>query len=177
MNKIAYVRVSTPEQRYDRQIVGLHEMCDEMFFEAVSAATTKRPVYRKVLRRLRRGDTLVVWDVDRAWRDTLDARREEQRLRERGIKLKIAHMDVDITTPIGLFMYTIRAAQAEFERQVLSQRTKEGMEAARKRGVRIGRPLTIDKATLSEARCQSARKTDPLSASKFDPLCDVEIRA
>lgn len=152
MNRIAYVRVSTPEQRFDRQIVGLYEMCDEMYFETQSAKTVRRPVYRKVLRRLRRGDTLVVWDLDRAFRNVVDARREEEKLRERGITLKIAHLDIDTSTPCGMFIYTMRAAQAEFERQILSQRTKEGMEAARQRGVRIGRPPSISSAQIEAAR-------------------------
>lgn len=152
MNTIAYVRVSTPDQRFDRQIVGLHEVCDEMYFEAASAATTKRPVYRKVLGRLRRGDTLVVWDLDRAFRNVVDARREEERLRARGITLKIAQLDIDTSTPFGLYFYTMRAAQAELERQILSQRTRQGIEAARRRGVRIGRPPSIDADTLAAAR-------------------------
>lgn len=152
MNRIAYVRVSTPEQRFDRQVVGLYEMCDEMYFEAGSAATTKRPVYRKVLRRLKRGDMLVVWDLDRAFRNVVDARQEEERLRARGITLKIAHLDIDTSTPGGMFIYTMRAAQAEFERHILSQRTKEGMEAARRRGARIGRPPSIGEEEVRAAR-------------------------
>lgn len=152
MNIIAYVRVSTPEQRFDRQIIGLHEICDEMYFETMSAATTNRPVYRKVMRRLRRGDTLVVWDLDRAFRNVVDARQEEEKLRARGVSLKIAQFDIDTSTPSGMFIYTMRAAQAEYERQILSQRTKEGMEAARKRGVRIGRPPGIDGVKLQSAR-------------------------
>lgn len=152
MNKIAYVRVSTPEQRFDRQIIGLYDLCDEMYFETLSAGTTKRPVYRKVLRRLRPGDVLVVWDLDRAFRNVVDARREEERLRARGIRLQIAHLDIDTSTPAGMFIYTMRAAQAEFERQILSQRTKEGMEAARRRGARIGRPPSISAKQMRRAQ-------------------------
>lgn len=94
----------------------------------------------------------MVWDLDRACRNVAGARREEEKLRERGIMLKIAHLDIDTSTPCGMFIYTMRAAQAEFERQILSQRTKEGMEAARQCGVRIGRPPSISGAQIETVR-------------------------
>lgn len=81
--KIGYIRVSTDQQSHQRQLDGLQSHCDEVHCETVSAVKKKRPVYQKVLRKLRKGDTLVVWDLDRAFRSTIDALTEVEKLRGR----------------------------------------------------------------------------------------------
>ena len=81
MKKIAYIRVSTAEQRHDRQVRGLRGLCDELHIETLSACSGKRPVYEKVLKRLKSGDVLVVWDLDRAFRSVVDALTEAEKLR------------------------------------------------------------------------------------------------
>ncbi|MDX3973493.1 recombinase family protein [Shinella sp.] len=148
MKKIAYIRVSTPEQRHDRQVQGLRGLCDELHIETLSACSAKRPVYEKVLKRLKSGDMLVVWDLDRAFRSVVDALTEAEKLRARGVHFQIANLNIDTTTPAGIFVYTMLSALAEFERRTLSQRTKEGMEAARRNGARIGRPPVLSDAQL-----------------------------
>lgn len=85
-------------------------------------------------------------------------------MRARGIKLKVAKLDIDTSTPYGMYFYTMRAAGAELERKILSQRTKEGMEAARKRGARIGRPPSICEAKMSEARRMIAKGDTSIAA-------------
>jgi len=152
MKRIAYIRVSTPDQRHDRQVEGLREICDELHIETVSACHTRRPVYDKALKRLKAGDMLVVWDLDRAFRSVVDALTEAEKLRGRGIHFQIANLNIDTTTPAGIFVYTMLSALAEFERRTLSQRTKEGLAAARKRGKRIGRPPVLTDTQLSDAR-------------------------
>ena len=152
MKKIAYIRVSTPEQRHDRQVEGLREQCDELHVETVSAGDTKRPVYEEVLARLGPGDMLVVWDLDRAFRSVVDALTEADKLRARGIHFRVANFNIDTSTPAGIFVYTMLSALAEFERRTLAQRTREGMEAARKRGARIGRPPVLNDRQLRDAR-------------------------
>lgn len=152
MKRIAYIRVSTPDQRHDRQVEGLREICDELHIETVSACNARRPVYDKVLKRLKAGDMLVVWDLDRAFRSVVDALTEAEKLRGRGIHFQIANLHIDTTTPAGIFVYTMLSALAEFERRTLSQRTKEGLAAARKRGKRIGRPPVLSDTQLSDAR-------------------------
>ena len=154
MKKIAYVRVSTAEQRHDRQILGLREICDELHIETVSACSPRRPVYEDVLRRLSPGDMLVVWALDRAYRSTKDALTQLDVLRSRGIHFQIANLNIDTSTPAGIFVYTLLSALAEFERRILSERTKEGMEAARKRGKRIGRPPVMSDKQLRDAKCR-----------------------
>lgn len=153
MKKIAYIRVSTAEQRHDRQIAGLKDICDELHIETLSACRAKRPVYDRALKRLMPGDMLVVWDLDRAFRSVVDALTEAEKLRARGVHFRIANLSIDTSTPAGIFVYTMLSALAEFERRTLSQRTKEGLAAARKRGKRIGRP-----PVLSERQIQDARK-------------------
>jgi DNA invertase Pin-like site-specific DNA recombinase len=151
MKKIAYVRVSTPDQRHDRQIEGLKQVCDELHVETLSACAAKRPVYDEVLARLGPGDMLVVWDLDRAFRSVIDALTEAEKLRARGVHFRIANLNIDTSTPAGIFVYTMISALAEFERRTLSQRTREGLQAARKRGARIGRPPALSDRQLRRA--------------------------
>jgi len=152
MKKIAYIRVSTPDQRHDRQIDGLKALCDELHIETLSATASKRPVYDKVLKKLKTGDMLVVWDLDRAFRSVVDALTEAEKLRQRGVHFQIANLNIDTSTPAGIFVYTMLSALAEFERRTLSQRTKEGLEAARKRGAKIGRPPVMSMKQIDRAR-------------------------
>lgn len=152
MKKIAYIRVSTSEQRHDRQMAGLVALCDELHLETLSACSAKRPVYDRVIRALKPGDMLVVWDLDRAFRSVVDALTEAEKLRARGVHFQIANLSIDTTTPAGIFVYTMLSALAEFERRTLSQRTKEGLAAARARGSRIGRPPTMTARQVSDAR-------------------------
>jgi DNA invertase Pin-like site-specific DNA recombinase len=164
MKKIAYIRVSTPDQRYDRQVLGLQSLCDELHIETLSACNAKRPVYEHVLKRLKSGDMLVVWDLDRAFRSAIDALTEAEKLRARGIHFQIANLNIDTSTPAGFFMYTMVSALAEFERRTLSQRTKEGLAAARQRGARIGRPPMLSDKQLRRARHRI--ETEQLSISR-----------
>jgi DNA invertase Pin-like site-specific DNA recombinase len=151
MVKVGYLRVSTQEQRPDRQVDGLRSRCDCLFVETVSAVRRNRPVYEAVIEDLNPGDTLVVWDLDRAFRSVIDAVTEAERLRAKGIEFEIANLQVDTATPAGMLVYTVMSAFAEFERQTLIQRTKEGLEAARRRGKRLGRPPKLSPDQLADA--------------------------
>lgn len=96
----------------------------------------------------------MVWDLDRAFRSVVDALSEAEKLRARGVHFRIANLNIDTTTPAGIFVYTMMSALAEFERRTLSQRTKEGLAAARARGKRLGRPPKLTAAQLRKAgRC------------------------
>jgi len=135
MRRIGYLRVSTEEQRPDRQIEGLETLCDELHIETLSAVSRNRPVYDGIKARLRKGDMLVVWDLDRAYRSARDALNELDALQRQGVDFVIANLKVDTTTPEGYYVYTIMSANSEFERRTLSRRTREGLAAARRRGV------------------------------------------
>lgn len=155
--KIGYLRVSTAEQSADRQVDGLRDLCDEMHVEAVSAVGKRRPVYEKVVGKLKAGDVLVIWDLDRAYRSARDALSELDALTQRGVHFHIARLAIDTATPTGRFLYTVMGGLAEFERLTLSQRTKEGLLAARRRGQRLGRPPKLDPAQMKAARERLSR--------------------
>lgn len=148
-----YIRTSTDKQLNDRQVNQLEGVCDRVFIEdGVSAVGKKRPVYDEVMDLLEFGDTFVVCSLDRAFRSSLDALSELDKLHERDIKFRSLSQDFDTTTPDGKFLYTLAAALATWERDILSTRTKEGLEAARKRGKTLGRPRKLTIEQIEEAR-------------------------
>lgn len=152
--KIGYLRVSTAEQSTDRQIDGLEHVCDELHVEKLSAVSKRRPVYEAVIAKLRPGDVFVIWDLDRAFRSAKDALVELDKLHARGIEILIANLNLDTATPHGMLLYTFISGLAEFERRLLSQRTREGLAAARKRGKRLGRPPKLSSGQIRRAAQQ-----------------------
>ncbi len=177
--RYGYVRVSLDEQRPDRQIDGLEEVCDELHIEYVSARSKQRPTYDGVIAKLQTGDVFVVWDLDRAFRSTIDAIIEANKLRNRGVDFQIVTMNIDTTTPAGQFVYTVLAALAEFERANLIKRTKEGMQAAKRRGKHIGRrhALTDAQIVSAQARLKEGRATHKDVARDLDVHPDTLRRA
>ncbi len=153
MAKLGYIRVSTDKQLIDRQLQQLEDQCDQVFIEhGVSALSKKRPVYDELMASLKCGDIFVVASLDRAFRSVTDALNELERLHKSGIQFKSLSQDFDTTTPHGKLLYTLTAALAEWEREILSQRTKEGIQAARKRGKSIGRPRKLNAHDIETAR-------------------------
>ena len=153
MKKLGYIRTSTEDQVADRQVIQLEEYCDQVFIEdGVSAVGKKRPVYELLLEALQDGDTLVVTSLDRAFRSSIDALLELDQLHQRGVYLQSLTMNIDTRTPDGRFIYTLIAALAEWERMTLSLRTKEGLEAARRRGKVLGRPRKLNETDIIEAK-------------------------
>lgn len=148
-----YLRTSTDRQCLARQIDGLRAICDELHVEdGISATARQRPVYDALLETLQPGDTFAVWDLDRAFRSTLDAIQELERMKGKGVEFRCVTLNIDTTTPAGMLIYTVVAALAEWERNNLSQRTKEGLAAARRRGVRLGRPPKLSERQICEAK-------------------------
>lgn len=162
--KIGYLRVSTEEQNVDRQIDALKPLCDQVFIEKLSATAPKRPIFDHVLNLLTKGDTLVVWDLDRAFRSTVDAILQAKQLRENGITFEIISLNVNTAEPAGEFAYSVMAAAAQLERRMISKRTKEGLAAARKRGVILGR---APKLSMRQVR-QAQEKLDAGTHSKSE---------
>ena len=149
--RIGYMRVSTRDQREDRQAEGLHAVCDRLYLEKISAAAAHRPVFREVLDCLRPGDTLVVWDFDRAFRSTLEALTTAEGLRARGVFFQVVSLGIDTGTDEGELVCTMLAGIAQYERRLIARRTRQGMEAARNRGRPIGRPRRLSDNTVREA--------------------------
>ncbi|WP_338720746.1 recombinase family protein [Devosia sp. XK-2] len=151
MRKIGYLRVSTEEQRPDRQIDGLRTECDELHIETLSAVSKKRPIYEAVIEKLRPGDMLVVWDLDRAYRSARDALNEFSALDQRGVAFRVVNFPIDARTAEGYYCFTVMSANNELERRILSRRTKEGLAAARARGKILGRPYKLSSDQIAHA--------------------------
>jgi len=177
--KLGYIRVSTNDQSHDRQIDGLRGHCDKLFIETISAVKKHRPIYNEVIARLKAGDTFVIFDLDRAFRSTQDALLEADKLRERGIEFQIITLNVDTATPAGELVYTVMAAYAQFERKNLILRTKQGIEAARRRGKRIGRPpkLTRHQVTIASRELEAGRTTITAKARDYGVCRDTLSKA
>jgi DNA invertase Pin-like site-specific DNA recombinase len=159
--KLGYLRVSTEEQRPDRQIDALEPLCDKLYIEYSSAVAKKRPIFEEVMAALKPGDTFVVWDLDRAFRSTIDALMQAEKLHQRGIEFQIVTLGVDTSTAHGKLVYTVIAAFAQHERDHLSERTKQGLEAAVKRGSVLGRKpkISCQQAALAKAKFDSGTHT------------------
>jgi DNA invertase Pin-like site-specific DNA recombinase len=153
MKKLGYIRTSTDKQLADRQIDQLEGICDVVYVEdAISAVGKKRPAYEEAIEALKQGDMFVVVALDRAYRSVIDALVELEKLQQRGIDFCSLTQSFDTSTPEGKLLYTVCAALAEWERAILSQRTREGMEAARSRGRHIGRPPKLSATDIVWAK-------------------------
>ncbi|MFT3815210.1 MAG: recombinase family protein [Acidovorax sp.] len=143
--KIGYARVSTEDQHLDLQHDALRRAgCDRVFEEKKSGATNRRPALTATLRTLREGDVLTVWKLDRLGRSLQDLIKILGKLEKRGIGFCSISDQIDTTTPAGKLVFHITGAVAEFERALISERTKAGMQAARRKGKQPGRPPALD---------------------------------
>ncbi len=151
---IGYARVSTGEQTLDLQLDALAKAgCGKLFTETASGAKADRPVLEEVLGYVRSGDTLVVWRLDRLGRSLQHLIETVTALRERGIGFKSLTEQIDTTTPGGKLIFHVFGALAEFERDLIRERTNAGLAAARARGRTGGRPKKLaDPKTLALAQ-------------------------
>ena len=149
--KIGYVRVSDKDQTEALQVDALNAAgCDEIYCDhGVSGATSERSGLNDLLDSLEEGDTLVVWKLDRLGRSTIHLLQLLSDLRDRGVDFQAITQGIDTTTAVGRMVYGQLAVFAEYERNLISERTKAGMAAAKARGVHVGRPKmskTMNKA-------------------------------
>lgn len=163
--RIGYARVSTEEQNLDLQLYALSAAgCERIYRdEGISAVARERPAFATALAALQPGDTLVIWKMDRAFRSLLHALQVLEQLEARGIHFHSLTDAIDTRTPMGRFVYQIRNAFSELERALIAERTRAGMEAARRRGVRIGRPPKLTLEQIARARAELAAGTAPLA--------------
>ena len=142
---IGYARVSTFDQNPDLQKDALEKAgCEKIFTDTVSGTVPQRPALTKAKEILRKGDTLVVWRLDRLGRSLKDLIEWLNYLDTEGVALKILQESIDTSTPSGKLVFHIFGALAEFERQLIVERTQAGLSAARARGRLGGRPKTLD---------------------------------
>jgi DNA invertase Pin-like site-specific DNA recombinase len=150
---LGYARVSTDDQNLDMQLSALNQAgCKRIFQEKLSGASRQRPELAKMLEQLRDGDTVVVWKLDRLARSTRDLLEIADMIGRVGTGLKsLSEPWADTTSPAGRMVLTVFAGIAEFERELIRERTGAGRIAAQQRGVRFGRPssLTADQTALA----------------------------
>lgn len=152
---IGYARVSTDDQRLDMQQDALVKEGVEfewIYDEHVSGAKTKRPKLDECMKALRKGDTLVVYRLDRLGRNLRELIDILDLLEKHEIGFKSLSESIDTTTPGGRLIFHIFGAVAQFERDVISERTKAGLKAARARGARGGRRPKLSKKQVMQAQ-------------------------
>lgn len=167
---IGYARVSTIDQSSDLQVEALKAAgCECIFTETASGATKDRPELQKALAYLREGDQLVVWKLDRLARSLLQLVSTVENLRERKIEFLSLTDNIDTTSPGGRLQFHIFSAIAEFERDLIRERTKAGLHSARNKGRLGGRPRALDASALLQVKALMRQGNIPIKdiASRF----------
>lgn len=150
---IGYARVSTRDQEPHLQLDALRQAaCERLFEETASGAKRDRSELNAALDYVRAGDSLVVWKLDRLARSTRQLLETVEVLEQRGIGLKILTQNIDAASAGGRSVFTLFSAIAEFEREIIRERTRAGLDAARSRGRTGGRPRALSEKELKEAR-------------------------
>ncbi|MBC6992336.1 recombinase family protein [Hymenobacter sp. BT491] len=147
-----YARVSTPDQQLHLQTDALQAYgCTTLVQEKISSMK-ERPQLQQLIAGLRKGDTLVVWKLDRLGRSLKDVVTLVTGFQEQGIHFVSLQDHLDTTTAQGRLMFNLFASLAEFERDLIRERTQAGLTAARARGRQGGRPKGLSKEALSKAQ-------------------------
>lgn len=147
--RCGYARVSTLEQNEDLQVDALKAAdCDRIFIDHASGAKTSRPELDHLMDVVRAGDQVVVWKLDRLGRSTQHLVSLINRFQEQGVGFRSLTENMDTTTPGGVLIFTVFAAMAQFERDLIRERTSAGLTAARMRGRKGGRPSQLSSAQI-----------------------------
>lgn len=156
---IGYARVSTQDQNTELQIDALKQAgCERIYQEKMTGATRQRPELDACLNMLREGDTLLVWRLDRLGRSLKDLVEIVTSLEDRGVSFRSLTENIDTSSTGGKLIFHIFGALAEFERNLISDRTKAGLAAARARGRKGGRR---PKMTANDIKLARAMLADP----------------
>lgn len=152
---IGYARVSTIDQNLDLQRDALESAgCERerIYQDKLSGRTTKRPGLDEALGQLRPGDVFVIWKLDRLGRSVKGLVDFVAELESRGVQFKSLTDGIDTTTPTGRFFFHVMASLAQMERELTAERTRAGLDAARKRGRVGGRKRAMTKSKLESAK-------------------------
>lgn len=157
MANLGYVRVSTVHQSGDAQVAellkaGVAER--DIFRDVISGASTatERPAMARLLEYARTGDTVVVWRIDRLGRSLIDVVNTVHTLTDRGITVRSIADGIDPTTAAGRLMLHLLSSLAEYERELITERVRSGVTAAKDRGVKFGRPPAATPEEMDKAR-------------------------
>lgn len=146
-----YARVSTEQQNLDRQLDALRKYgCDVLYNEKMTGTKRDRPELAKMLDRMTEGDTVVIESLSRLGRSTKDLIELTELFEQKGVHLVSLKESIDTSTSTGKLLFTLMSAISQFERDVIADRTREGLKSARARGRTGGRPRT-DPAAVKKA--------------------------
>lgn len=166
---IGYARVSTIDQHLDLQVDALKKAgCDRIFNDKASGIKTDRQGLDDAMNFARDGDTLVVWRLDRLGRSIRHLLDVVKMLEDKGIGFRSLNENLDTTTPGGRLIFIIFGALAEFELNIIRERTRAGLAASRARGKRGGRPPALSSNQIDALKTLFANKTNTV-----DELCNL----
>lgn len=149
--KIGYARISTKEQSLAMQVEALKKAgCDQIHEEIASGAKTARPILEEIMRNIREGDILVIWKLDRLGRNLVHLIHLTTQLIEKKVGLISLNDPIDTSTAQGRMVFGIFASLAEFERELIRERTQAGLKSARARGRKGGRPKGLTQAAIEK---------------------------
>ncbi|MCL6728061.1 recombinase family protein [Klebsiella quasipneumoniae] len=150
---IGYARVSTGDQNLDLQRNALiRAECEQIFEDTASGKNSRRPGLRRAMRRLKLGDSLVVWKLDRLGRSVRDLITLVSELQARGVNFRSLTDSIDTSTPAGRFFFHVMSALAEMERELIVERTRAGLAAAREQGRVGGRRRVMTEEVVERCR-------------------------
>ncbi len=153
-----YARVSTQQQDFSRQLDMLQGYnCNEILTEKITGTKADRPELNRIKDKVREGDTLIVESFSRLGRSTRDLIELVEWFENKGVKIISIKENFDTTTPQGKLMLTVFEAFSQFERDLIAQRTKEGLASARARGRQGGRPRVKDKSIEKALKLYNSR--------------------
>lgn len=148
-----YARVSTGEQNPDLQVDALIAAgCNRIFTDYASGAKEHRPQLDSILDMLRKGDTVVVWKLDRLGRSVQNLVALVNQFNDMGVQFKSLTESIDTSTPGGVLIFNVFSSLAQFERDLIRERTQAGLRAARARGRKGGRPSSLTIGQVKEVR-------------------------
>jgi len=167
--KIGYARVSTKDQNLSLQVDALKkEGCERIFKEKISGTKSERKELASLLSQVREGDVIVIWKLDRLGRSLRHLIDTVANLLEQGVGLKSLNDQIDTTTAQGRLVFNIFASLAEFERDIISERTKAGLRSARARGRVGGRPKGLsEEAQKTALAAESLYKEGKLKVNEI----------
>ncbi|WP_127520900.1 recombinase family protein [Mesorhizobium sp. Z1-4] len=167
---IGYARTSTTDQKagLEAQLRDLHQAgCAKVFHEQLSSVTTKRPELERCIDYAREGDTLIVTRLDRLARSVADLVAITERLRDKAVGLRILAINFDTDSPTGKLMLNLLGSIAEFERELMLERQREGIAKAKAEGKYKGRAPTARRKSKDVIRLRSEGKTADAIAAEL----------
>jgi DNA invertase Pin-like site-specific DNA recombinase len=166
---IGYARVSTEQQTTDQQVDALKAAgCEAVFIDdAVSGSTTSRPELDRCLASLEAGDVLCVWKLDRLGRSTTHLLTTIEDLGHRGVGFRCLTQPIDTTSSVGRMILGVLAAIAQFERDLIQDRTRAALAAKQRRGERLGRPRSLTPSQVVAANEMLERGDSPSHVARL----------